>query len=401
MVPNFLMYGVIAVVFAICLCKIPGTALKGKRLLWHDFFLIRLTMFAILTYHFYLNLMFGFNPYNMDYFTMPDNPKVISYFQQTDITVQKPLNKPLKNLIMLHLECTEKRSIGLFNKHFPNLMPFLQSLAKKGTFLNNVTMMKDQSYTLSSVFAQRSGLPMLGYSYKKRGSLLMSKRVHTIMDFFNELGYDQMASCTGFCSVYKFYNLHHMRSLDYIYHGQRHDYGHFEYLVNTFLPKLLNEQKKHPFFLIIHNEDTHPDYYVDKRCLDILPDEIKNKWPLSLITLQCLDISLEKFFKKLSELGLDKTSEVFIYGDHLLWGEPYYYDKPRQMLMLFPFKEQQMINKPISLFDVAPSIMKLMGIENYSPEFPFGFDFFSQNTTKFPTDKDRQYINNIAHFFQN
>lgn len=128
---------------------------------------------------------------------------------------------------------------------------------------------------------------------------------------------------------------------------------------------------------------------------------MKKKWPSSLLSLQCLDILLKKFFEKVEELNLLNSTEIFIYGDHLLWGDPWYYEKPRKMLMMMPFRKREVINKPISLFDVAPSILRMLGIDNYSPEFPFGFDFFSQNTTVFPTSNDRNYINNVAHSFVN
>ena len=194
----FLVYGIIAFFIAIMICRIPGFSLNRKILRMPTFPIITPIFFTTLTYHFYNNIIIRLNPYKLDYFIMPDNPKIISYFRERTIKVEKPLNKPLKNFIMLHIECAEQRSLGLYNRHFPNLMPFFQSLSKNGTILTNVRMMLDQSFTLSSVFTQRSGLTMLGYSYNNRGSLnfpkllnLMSKRVHTIMDFFEKLGYDQ------------------------------------------------------------------------------------------------------------------------------------------------------------------------------------------------------------------
>lgn len=397
--PIFLLYGFLAFVVAILICSIPGHFFKGPKIRLRRYFLIRIVFFSILCYFFFFEIATRLVPYRSGSFTMPDNQKIIQFFQKSQIQVASPI-KP-KNLIMIHIECAEQRSLGIFNRKFPSSMPFLASLAKNGTILTNVTMLPEQGFTLSSVFTQRSSLPMLGFTPNDRGSLFMSPRVHTIMDFLDKLGYSQMASCSGFCSTYKFYSLHHMRIIDKMSHKQMNDYGHFEYLSKTLLPQLKNESEKSgkPFFLVVHNEDTHPKFVIEKECLDVLPDEVKKKWPEALISLQCYDMSLKKVINKVVELGLDKNSLVFIYGDHLLWGNTWYYENPRKMLMLFPFMEKKIVSKPVSLFDESVTIMRLLGIENYSPEFPFGFDFFSDNVTVFPTLKDRQYMNNIAHSF--
>ncbi|OHS99504.1 hypothetical protein TRFO_34045 [Tritrichomonas foetus] len=395
--PMFIVYGAIAFIIVTFIVLIPNF----KRDMISVPIPSALVFFVILVllFTFYRNLMRGLNDYDMDYFVVPDNPQVLKYFQYKDVFVKKPNNKELKNLILVHIECGEKRNVGLFNRFYPNLMPFVTSLISNGTFLNNLTMQEDQAFTLGSIFTQHSGLPILGYSYKKRGSLLVSKRVHTFTDFLHKLGYKQMATCTGFCSPYQFYHMHHMKSYDVLGHGQKHDFTHINFLIEKFLPTLNNDKKQWPFTLLIHNEDTHPEYYTEKECLDELPPEVLKKWPLPLIALQCYDRSIKRLFDKIYELGLDKNSEIMVYGDHLLWGDPSYYEKPRQMMFFFPQLEKKLINKSVSLFDIAPTIMSLLGIEDYSPQFPFGFSAFSEETTQFPTHNDRVYINNLAHSF--
>lgn len=351
--------------------------------------------FMIYTYHFYVILMNGIYPYRTDFYTKPDNYRVFNYFQYKDVTVQPPKSK-LKNFIMIHIECTELRSLGMYNTEYPSSMPFLQSLVDKGTLFTNVNQQSDHGFTLGSVFVQQSGLPILDSTYKSIGNLFLSRKVHTITDFLHKLGYKCLASCTKLCTPYRFYNLHHVHSIDHKTHKGMSDLTHFNYVINKLLPKLSKE--KSPFSLFILNEDTHPPFDVQDECLDALPDKVKKNWPKPLISLQCLDRYLKRLFDKIHELRLDENSVIYIYGDHLLWGGPKYYHMPRKMLVLLPFRTNIKINKSITLYDVAPSVLSLLGINDYRPKFPFGFDFFSPNTTALPTHNDRQYIYNLAHY---
>lgn len=397
--PYFLLYAFIAFILAAFFCAIPSRKFGIKSILISSsiVFLIRF-FFVIAVFDFVHELKYRIDPYDLSSFTSPDNPLIDPYFNSRNVEIKKP--HKMKNLIIFHIECLEQRSLGIFNSLHPNLMPFLSSLALQGTLFNNVTMHIDQSFTLSSVFVQHSGLPMLGFSYQERGSLLLSKRVHTIPDILHQLGYNQMASCTGFCSAYQFYGVHHIRTIDAVTHGKKHDSGHANWMINKLLPELAEDQKKQPFTLIVHNEDTHPEYHVDNECFRELSDEMK-KWPISLQAIQCYDKYLKRIFDKIIELDLHKTSEIYIYGDHLLWGNHDYYPEPRKLVLMFPFREKRMINKSITLYDIAPTLIHLMGIEEYWPKFPFGIDALEINNkmTTLPTINDRTYINNLAHFF--
>jgi hypothetical protein len=323
---------------------------------------------------------------------MPTNPRVLPYFYAQDISVGS-IPRVRKNLIVFHLECAEKGSLGIYNAKYPYLMPYLTSLVQNGTFFDNMKMHSDQQFTLASLFCQHAGCPLLGLSFRFRGSMLMSNRIHTYSDFLHQAGYYQINSCTMYCNAYKFFGRHHMRSLDWFGHGQDHDEGHFKYLADVLFPHLAADKSKHPFHILIQNEDTHPMYYIDPQCAKTLPKNL----PTALASLQCLDRYLEKVIVKIRELGLDNTSEVFIYGDHLLFGRASFYPDPRRLVALFPFHERKKISKDVSWYDVAPTLMDLLGFQNYEPRFPFGENMLGPKVGNWPSDLDRSYMNNLVH----
>jgi hypothetical protein len=389
--PEFYVYGGVAAIVTAIISQIRAPA----RFLWctpMPLSLVRGTWF-IMFFMFMRDIQHTMNPYEFRYNVMPTNPRVLPYFYTQKITLGRgPRVK--KNLIVVHIECAEKRSLGIYNTQYPYLMPYLSWLVRNGTFFDNLTMHPDQQFTLASLFCQHAGCPLLGISYQFRGSMLMSRRIHTYSDFLHRAGYYQIASCTRYCNAYKLYERHHIIPRDMLGHGQDHDKGHFQYLTDELLPQLAADTSKHPFHLVIQNEDTYPTYYIDPDCAKSLPSNL----PPALGSLQCFDRYLKEFIRKIRELGLDKTSEVFIYGDHLLFGAVHeFYPDPRQLIALFPFRQRKKISKEVTWYDVAPTFLEILGFREYRPRFPFGENMFGPDTVKAPTDLDRSYMNNLVH----
>jgi arylsulfatase A-like enzyme len=65
--------------------------------------------------------------------------------------------------------------------------------------------------------------------------------------------------------------------------------------------------------------------------------------------------------------------------------------EPRYITMVLPLHERRVISKIVSLYDIAPTIMDLAGIE-YSPKFVFGSSVFSSNTGLVPSRMHLQFI---------
>lgn len=68
--------------------------------------------------------------------------------------------------------------------------------------------------------------------------------------------------------------------------------------------------------------------------------------------------------------------------------------EPRSLVASFPYRKQEVINKNVTLYDFAPSIMNMLSVD-YSPEFPFGSDLFSDKIGHPPNLNDFEIIYNV------
>jgi phosphoglycerol transferase MdoB-like AlkP superfamily enzyme len=215
-----------------------------------------------------------------------------------------------------------------------------------------------------------------------------------VSDYLSAAGYRCFASCTQYCSQGILYRRHKMAAIDATRHHARTDWPHWKFIQNELLPELMQKQ---PFYLVMHSEDTHPSFYLDPECLRRRP-ELK-KWPSSMAAVQCSDLLIQGFMERVKELGLDKNSEVVLYGDHLLWGTNGWYEdtQKRRLLMVFANQKYGWIEKRTTWFDVAPTLLDIVGIKEYQPPFPYGEIMFSEKNGTEPQDADKVYIQNIVH----
>jgi arylsulfatase A-like enzyme len=65
--------------------------------------------------------------------------------------------------------------------------------------------------------------------------------------------------------------------------------------------------------------------------------------------------------------------------------------------MVFPTQKRGRIEKRTTWFDVAPTLLDLVGIKGYSPQFPYGESMFSERNGTEPNDGDRVYIQKVVH----
>jgi phosphoglycerol transferase MdoB-like AlkP superfamily enzyme len=331
-------------------------------------------------------------PYNVQYGVMPSSDRIVHYLGTPRVSVTNVTHR--KNLILWHIECAEQQSLGLFNDAHRNLMPHLSRLANSTTVLEGHIMNRGDWFTMASVFTQQSGLPLLGLSAWDRGSVFSSSLAHLMADYLAAAGYSCLASCTRYCSQIILYHRHKTRTVDATQHHAERDWPHWRYIGETLLPELAS--KEQPFYLIMHSEDTHPFFFVDPQCLAERPELAS--WPKSLAAFECTDLLIPRFMDRVKELGLDNNTEVVLYGDHLLWGSPQAYDHgpERRLLMVFASHGRSRIVKRTTWFDVAPTLLDLVGIKEYDPPFPYGENMFSDQNGTEPSDSDRVYIQNMV-----
>jgi phosphoglycerol transferase MdoB-like AlkP superfamily enzyme len=180
-------------------------------------------------------------------------------------------------------------------------------------------------------------------------------------------------------------------------HMRLNDDALFELLEQEVLPGLAADSS--PFVLLILNSDTHPDFLIGEKCDDFL---IKESYPRVYRSFTCFDQHLESFVRTMERLGLDKTTEVIIYGDHLTMGSDVHWmlSAERNLTVFMPLRAQdekwaKWHGKPLSYYDFAPTVMELLEID-YSPPFPFGTDMLGDEVGRVASLDDLKLIYGIA-----
>jgi hypothetical protein len=303
-----------------------------------------------------------------------------------------------RNLIILEIESLENQVIGAFNSYFPRTMPYLSNLSQKTTFFDHVRSSPYTTWSVASLFATQCNLPLLmtpTAMYNRAGFHLLPQH-RCLGDFFAMAGYKLHSYMANvFIGRFKAHQtLHQWRALDVEDHKMKRDWDLFDFIAKEVFLNLTNS-KEQPFVLHIANADNHafPKYFVDPRCKDRLPS-----YPLILRSFDCVDQILEKFIEAFKKSPLAESTEMFLYGDHLLMSGIHRHIKlfePRFITAMFPLRPAQVIKKQLTIYDFAPTLMDVMGID-YEPKFPFGASVFSQKVGTAPGASHFEYIYN--HF---
>jgi hypothetical protein len=184
--------------------------------------------------------------------------------------------------------------------------------------------------------------------------------------------------------------MHQWSSLDYKNHRCRRDWDLFTKIQDSVFPTLVNESK--PFVLHIANADCHaiPRYFVDRRCTN----RFRGRTPAIIRSFDCVDQIFARFVTAFEKSPLFATTDFIFYGDHVLMEGNYKHLKlhePRSLVLAFPYHTKEVVEKPVSVYDLAPTIVRMLGVD-CNPKFPFGSDLFSEEIGPVPTIADMQTI---------
>lgn len=182
--------------------------------------------------------------------------------------------------------------------------------------------------------------------------------------------------------------MHKYKCRDVKDHGFKRDWDLFQYIENQVFPEL--EKSRKPWVLHIANADCHamPRYFVDERC------EHRQNGAQIFKSFDCVDQILERFVNRFRNSSLFNSTEFLLYGDHVLMegnARGLKFPEQRALVMAFPFHKPEMITKRTTIYDIAPTIMDLLGVE-YEPQFPFGANLFAEKVGSPPTVDDFQLI---------
>lgn len=139
--------------------------------------------------------------------------------------------------------------------------------------------------------------------------------------------------------------------------------------------------EKQPFFMWLHYFDPHelyrdhPEYNFGSQDVDIYDEEIRYT-----------DAQIERLFQVIEALSINKNTYVIIHSDHgeafgdhgkTHHGQSLYNEEVRvPLLIIGPGLPQRRVKTPVSLIDVTPTILDLVGVAPSPPE-PRGVSLLS------------------------
>jgi phosphoglycerol transferase len=313
------------------------------------------------------------------------NPKTIKF--------DEPAKK--KNLIILYVESLEQ---GLRNKkiHGVNLVESIDNI--KGVTIPNFVPAPGTRWSMAGMLSSQCSFPLKPYygGYHDLPRIFFPNAI-CLGDILARFGYKQYflsGPDIKFDGMDRFYN----------HHGYQQTIGKNEWRKRGLSPKLftswgagphddtlLEEAKKiiqqnhsanQAYNLTLITTDTHaPKGFPSPRCLE------QEKLSGFRGTYKCTSRFISNFINDLKKENLLNNTVVVIMGDHPFMENPFQshlFPDPRYVYIKFIYDDYSKPSRDkMTHFDVAPSILDLLGIVNSShSRFGLGVSLFSKVDTK-------------------
>ena len=307
-----------------------------------------------------------------------------------------------KNLILLEIESLETGAIGKFNRRYPKSMPYLSSLTEHAMYFTNMKQQPYTTWSAAGMFVVQCGFPLITndvwWGVRQHTGFDGYERIGCIPDMLRRVGYKLYSFCSKSCDVMSMKSF--MKDRGYIVRDvQEHqltggDGPLFEMLRTKTLPQLKDNGE--PFVIFVVTDDTHfTDHLISATCDDYLARE---NYPQMLRSFTCVDQMIQKFVERIKELGMDKDTEVVVFGDHFTMSKAKCLGplSQRSLSVFFPLHEQDEgwkigSSKEATYYDLAPTIMDLLGVDR-SPPFVFGSSLLRPGKGLVPVTNDLKQI---------
>lgn len=279
-------------------------------------------------------------------------------------------SKDLKNLIFLQLESYPNEIA-----QDPKISPNLYNFSKRYEFIAPINCEPYTKWSLAGASITETGIPQIypdpeWHSGANSNDYKYIQRIQGIPNILETINYKLNYISTGINEVMGYENWILSHNYTKIYQA-KNDLYLFEYLTNQFLPKLDQEfhETKQKTLTLILNAETHSPYKRPKWCR--IERDISDK----MKCFACIDFALSKFINKFLTLKMYENTLLVVFPDHF----PYFMDQ-RELFILFSGIEKinpnLRIKDEITYYDFAPTILDMIGIYQYEPEFPFGRVFY-------------------------
>ena len=288
-------------------------------------------------------------------------------------------SKNVKNLILLQLESWAYDTIMK-----PNLCPNLKKFFEQYELIYPIYIEKYSGHSLAGISVTQTGIPMIYPDIiweeivREYNFLNGFKGISNILHSFN---FDTEYASTGDLSIMGIRSWILDHKYHQIYQGKNDNYL-FQFFIKEYLKKLddraRNSQFQNHTLTYIVNCNTHTPYDRPLWCRLPYPDNIK---PYEKC-FHCVDDLVGKFIQKYLDLKMYEHTLLVAFPDH----QPYHLSE-KGLYILFPgmnktdLKTLKMKNKfDYSYYDLAPTVLNLIGINEYSPEFIYGRNIYDSSS---------------------
>jgi len=299
-----------------------------------------------------------------------------------------------KNIVFLYLESFERSFLD--EAQFPGLAPNLGALEKLGLAFTNIDTAYGARWTIAGMVASQCGLPLSEMSNANEPGSFMPGAV-CLGDTLKQNGY--VTSYLGGASLRfggkgNFYETHQFDSVQGL--------GHFiqalpfETTVNSewglydddLYPLAWQEYtrlgaRNEPFALFLLTLDTHPPNGLpSSSCDDIQYGDGENAM---LNALHCSDQLAANFIRQLLASETADETIVVVASDHLVMANTASEQlkrHPKRRNLFFILEKngrQDSLDRHASLFDIAPTLLSVLGAE--IQDYNFGVSLLGDNRT--------------------
>ena len=329
-----------------------------------------------------------------------------NYVSPTDVSLAFPEQK--RNLIYIYLESMEttyadEKSGGAFEE---SVIPELTEIALAnenfsggGNVLNGGTSLHCTTWTVTAMFAQTSGLPLIipmeGNEMDTQDSFFPG--ITSLGDILEAAGYNQgllIGSEATFGGRELYFTTHgNYHMWDYNYYssngslpeGYRVWWGYEDDYLFDFAKDKLTEmsREEEPFNLTMLTVDTHfEDGYVCEDCPDTFGDDQYAN------VMACSSKKVAEFIEWVQQQDFYENTTIIISGDHPTMDSDFCEDVPedyeRKVYTAYinaPISPEEPFYRNFSTFDQFPTTLAALGVQIEGERLGLGTNLFSHIPT--------------------
>lgn len=339
-------------------------------------------------------------------FSEPPLPEKSQFFKDNFTPVQDSLisvDGNTKNLILIFLESIEN--------NFFEYMPELKKIAQENYSFNNGPglgggySVVGTTFTMSSIIANTTGLPLLFFSraiekVSNSGAYVYFPKQKSVYEILHNYEYDNVflqGTSSSFAGKRSFFMNH---GIDQIYDVDNIDLPKetsFDKYMSDFHPgfsdrtlfdvakNILDTISNRKFSLTMLTVDTHfPHGFLDEKC-PIKPSS-KSETDVYKAILKCTSLNIASFVDWVKQQPYAENTMIVLIGDHpfmgnMLVGEIAPEDRKFVNVYINPQRVVPNTQRTITAFDMYPTILDGLGFNVNGEKLAFGRSLFSEDET--------------------